>query len=174
MGLEADLRILRPIAPRRDRERHPRPEVRRGAQPSPLGDAFPPTLPGWPSRSWPTIWPAGPPRIGLGDPAATTKTLRRRLFSLAGPHHSAKTRRLTLHLPQGRPWRNRFSSALARIARPAAPFLTTTTASDPSAALPDCLVDLRQVGPRVSPAAICTLISPVASTAARPKSPSRR
>ena len=47
-------------------------------------------------------------RIGLGEPVATTtKTLRRRFFSLAG--------RLTLHLPQGWPWRNHFSSALARL-----------------------------------------------------------
>ena len=46
-------------------------------------------------------------RIGLGEPVATTKTLRRRFFSLAG--------RLTLHLPQGWPWQNQFSSALARL-----------------------------------------------------------
>ena len=38
---------------------------------------------------------------------ATTETLRRRFFSLAG--------RITLHLPQGWPWQNQFSSALARL-----------------------------------------------------------
>ena len=37
-------------------------------------------------------------RIGLGEPAATTKTLRRRCFSLA-VRLTRKARRLTLHLP---------------------------------------------------------------------------
>ena len=53
-------------------------------------------------------------RIGLGEPVATTKTLRRRFFSLAG-HLTRKARRLTRHLPQGWPWQNQFSSALARL-----------------------------------------------------------
>ena len=52
-------------------------------------------------------------RIGLGEPVATTKTLRRRFFSLAG-RITRKARRLTLHLPQGWPWQNQFSSALAK------------------------------------------------------------
>ena len=53
-------------------------------------------------------------RIGLGEPVATTKTLRRRFFSLAG-RLTRKARRLTLHLPQGWPWQNQFSSALERL-----------------------------------------------------------
>ena len=53
-------------------------------------------------------------RVGLGEPAATTKTLRRRFFSLAG-RLTRSARRLTLHLPQGWPWQNQFSSALARL-----------------------------------------------------------
>ena len=53
-------------------------------------------------------------RIGLGEPVATTKTLRRRFFSLAG-RITRKARRLTLHLPQGWPWQNQFNSALARL-----------------------------------------------------------
>ena len=53
-------------------------------------------------------------RIGLGEPMATTKTLRRRFFSLAG-RITRKARRLTLHLPQDWPWQNQFSSALARL-----------------------------------------------------------
>ena len=53
-------------------------------------------------------------RIGLGEQLVTTKTLRRRFFSIAGrPTHSA--RRLTLHLPQHWPWENQFSGALARL-----------------------------------------------------------
>ena len=41
-------------------------------------------------------------RIGLGEQIVTTKTLRRRFFSLAG-RLTRKARRLTLHLPQGWP-----------------------------------------------------------------------
>ena len=51
-------------------------------------------------------------RIGLGQQVATTKTLRRRLFSLAG-RLTRKARRLMLHLPRRWPWQDQFSSALA-------------------------------------------------------------
>ena len=53
-------------------------------------------------------------RIGLGEQLATTKTLRRRFFSLAG-RLTRSARRLTLHLPQDWPWRNQFGRALARL-----------------------------------------------------------
>ena len=53
-------------------------------------------------------------RIGLGEPLVTTKTLRRRFFSLAG-RITRKARRITLHLPQHWPWENQFSRALARL-----------------------------------------------------------
>ena len=53
-------------------------------------------------------------RIALGEGVATTKTLRRRFFSLAG-RITRKARRLTLHLPHSWPWENQFSSALARL-----------------------------------------------------------
>ena len=53
-------------------------------------------------------------RIGLGEPAATTKTLRRRFCSLAG-RLTRSARRLTLHLPHGWPWQNQFSAALAKL-----------------------------------------------------------
>ena len=53
-------------------------------------------------------------RIGLGEQLVTTKTLRRRFFSLAG-RLTRKARRLTLHLPQGWPWQNQFSRALAKL-----------------------------------------------------------
>ncbi len=52
-------------------------------------------------------------RIGLGEQLVTTKTLRRRFFSIARLTHTA--RRLTLHLPQRWPWENQFSCALARL-----------------------------------------------------------
>ncbi len=53
-------------------------------------------------------------RIALAEPAATTKTIRRRFFSLAG-RITRKARRLTLHLPQGWPWETQFNRALARL-----------------------------------------------------------
>ena len=53
-------------------------------------------------------------RIGLGEQLVTTKTLRRRLFSLAG-RLTRKARRLTLHLPRRWPWEAQYSSALARL-----------------------------------------------------------
>ena len=52
--------------------------------------------------------------LGEGEAVATTKTLRRRCFSLAG-RLTLSARRLTLHLPQGWPWEIQFSSALARL-----------------------------------------------------------
>ena len=53
-------------------------------------------------------------RIGLGEQVVTTKTLRRRFFSMAG-RLTRSARRLTLHLPQRWPWENQFSRALARL-----------------------------------------------------------
>ena len=53
-------------------------------------------------------------RIGLGEPVVTTKTLRRRFFSLAG-RLTRSARRLALHLPQRWPWEAQFSGALARL-----------------------------------------------------------
>ena len=53
-------------------------------------------------------------RLGLGEQIVTTKTLRRRFFSLAG-RLTRSARRLTLHLPQRWPWETQFSDALARL-----------------------------------------------------------
>ena len=53
-------------------------------------------------------------RLGLGEQVVTTKTLRRRFFSLAG-RLTRSARRLTLHLPKGWPWEAQFSGALARL-----------------------------------------------------------
>ena len=53
-------------------------------------------------------------RIGLGEQVVTTKTLRRRFFSLAG-RITRSARRLTLHLPQRWPWETQFDRALARL-----------------------------------------------------------
>jgi hypothetical protein len=53
-------------------------------------------------------------RLGLGAGIVTTKTLRRRLFSLAG-RLTRSARRLTLHLPARWPWAIEFSTALVRL-----------------------------------------------------------
>ena len=52
-------------------------------------------------------------RIGLGEQVVTTKTLRRRFFSLAG-RLTRSARRFTLHLPQRWTWETQFDRALAR------------------------------------------------------------
>ena len=53
-------------------------------------------------------------RIGLGEQLVTTKTLRRRFFSIAG-RLTRSARLITLHLSQGWPWETQFSCALARL-----------------------------------------------------------
>ena len=53
-------------------------------------------------------------RIGLGERLVTTKTLRRRFFSIAG-RLTRSARLITLHLSQGQPWETQFSCALARL-----------------------------------------------------------
>jgi len=53
-------------------------------------------------------------RIGLGDGIVTTKTLRRRLFGLAG-RLTRSARRVRLHLPARWPWAVGWTSALARL-----------------------------------------------------------
>ena len=53
-------------------------------------------------------------RIGLDEQLVTTKTLRRRFFSLAG-QLTRSARRLTLHLPRRWPWETQFDRALARL-----------------------------------------------------------
>jgi hypothetical protein len=53
-------------------------------------------------------------RIGLGAGIVTTKTLRRRLFTLAG-RLTRSARRVRLHLPARWPWAVGWTSALARL-----------------------------------------------------------
>jgi len=53
-------------------------------------------------------------RLGLGEGIVTTKTLRRRLFGLAG-RLTRSARRLTLHLPARWPWAIGWSTALVRL-----------------------------------------------------------
>jgi hypothetical protein len=53
-------------------------------------------------------------RLGLGEGIVTTKTLRRRLFSLA-ERLTRSARRWRLHLPVDWPWAAEFAAALARL-----------------------------------------------------------
>jgi hypothetical protein len=53
-------------------------------------------------------------RLGLGAGIVTTKTLRRRLFGLAG-RLTRSARRVRLHLPARWPWAAGFAAALARL-----------------------------------------------------------
>jgi len=53
-------------------------------------------------------------RIGLGEGIVTTKTLRRRLFSLPG-RLTRSARRVSLHLPARWPWAIGWSTALVRL-----------------------------------------------------------
>ena len=53
-------------------------------------------------------------RIGLAEGIVTTKTLRRRLFAVAG-RLTRSARQLTLHLPARWPWAVNFTAALARL-----------------------------------------------------------
>ena len=74
-------------------------------------------------------------RIGLGERIATTKTLRRRFFSLAG-RLTRSARRLTLHLPDRWPWAEKFTPRLGPAASHSTPGLTAPSATDPPTGQP--------------------------------------
>ena len=86
-------------------------------------------------------------RIGLGEPVVSTKTLRRRSFSLAG-RLTRSARRLTLHLPQRWPWENQFSRALARLRALPLPALRRPSPADPPSGQLNVPTNSRQLGPR--------------------------
>ena len=98
----------RPPPTRRGGERHPRPEVRRRTEPAGRFAA---------NAAWLAVQVMAhnlARGIGLEERASTTKTLRRRFFSLAG-RLTRSARCLTLHLPQRWPWETQFGRALARL-----------------------------------------------------------
>ena len=102
-------------------------------------------------------------RTGLGEQVVTTKTLRRRFFSLAG-RITRSARRLTLHLPQGWPWETQFTRALARL-RGAIACLTAPTAPDTSTRLPNRSTESHRPGPRVFPCMLSRAPAPLPRTA---------
>ena len=74
-------------------------------------------------------------RTGLGEQVVTTKTLRRRFFSLAG-RITRSARRLTLHLPQRWPWGNPIQSRPGPTASHSTPGLTAPSATELPTAQP--------------------------------------
>ena len=92
-------------------------------------------------------------RIALGEPVATTKTLRRRFFSLAG--------RLTRKHPASATGLDLGKTVQQRpdpVANPATPLLTAALPSDPSPRLLDRLAGPRHAGPPLQSA---LMISPL-------------
>ena len=71
-------------------------------------------------------------RIGLGQQIVTTKTLRRRVFALAG-RITRSARRLTLHLPRRWPWEGAVQPRPGPAASHSTPSLTAPSATDPPA-----------------------------------------
>ena len=70
-------------------------------------------------------------RIGLGEQLVTTKTLRRRFFSIAG-RLTRSARRLTLHLPQRWPLGKPVQPRRGTAASDSTPSLTATLVSTPT------------------------------------------
>ena len=103
-------------------------------------------------------------RIGLGERIATTKTLRRRFFSLAG-RLTRSARRLTLHLPDRWPWAGEVQPRLGPAASHSTPGLTAPSATDPPTGQPKIPADSRQPGPREFPAAYSLAIPRIAAPA---------
>ena len=141
----------RPPPPRRDLERHPGPEVRRGAQPSPLGTLRRQRrLAGGPGDG-PQPGPVDRPhRSGRAtgnhqDPQATLPLPRRTAHPLGAPPHPAPPQTLAL----GNPVQSRPGPAPSH----SSPGLTTTSATGSPAGQPKVPTESRQLGPRLFPRA---------------------
>ena len=112
-------------------------------------------------------------RTGLGEQVVTTKTLRRRFFSLAG-RITRSARRLTLHLPQRWPWETQFSRALARLRANSTPDLTAPSATELPTAQPNVPANSRHPGPRAVPSVSSVLILPPGPIVDRHRRPQER
>ena len=112
-------------------------------------------------------------RTGLGEQVVTTKTLRRRFFSLAG-RITRSARRLTLHLPQRWPWETQFSRALARLRAIPLPDLTAPSATELPTAQPNVPANSRHPGPRAVPSVSSVLILPPGPIVDRHRRPQER
>ena len=111
-------------------------------------------------------------RIGLGEQIVTTKTLRRRVFALAG-RLTRSARRLTLHLPQRCPWETQFSRALTRLRAIRTPNLTATRPPVPPTSPPTRASPVRERSCR-SPIPPSRSPHPLRPPSASPKAPADR
>ena len=112
-------------------------------------------------------------RTGLGEQVVTTKTLRRRFFSLAG-RITRSARRLTLHLPQSWPWETQFSRAPGPTASHSTPGLTAPSATELPTAQPKVPANSRHPGPREFPAVYSLTIPRIAVPADGHRDPVRQ
>ena len=112
-------------------------------------------------------------RIGLGEQIVTTKTLRRRVFALAG-RLTRSARRLTLHLPKRWPWEEKVTRALARLRAIPLPAGWRPSATDPPSGQLNIPANSRHPGPRVSLAASSPAISLTTAAAGRHRCPQKR
>ena len=155
--------------PRRDRECHPRPQVRRRAEPSSPRAASPPTPPGWPPQVMAHNLARWTARLGLGEQIVTTKTLRRRVLRLGRAAH-----------PLGTPVDSASSPALALGgSSSAAPSPgckrfhsqpDDPSATDPSTGQPNVPANSR---PLRSASVSCCVLSPPSCPAQRPQTSNR-
>ena len=160
------LALDRPSPPRRDRERHPRPQVRRGTEPSPLGALRRQrSLAGRPSDGAQPGTLDSAHRSGRAagdhqDPPTTLPLYRRTAHPLGAPPHPASAKALALGNPvQRRP---------GTTARHPTPGLTAPSSPDPLTGQPIVPANSRQVSPRRAPLACPLRIPPAMATAGRP------
>ena len=107
-------------------------------------------------------------RIGLGERIVTTKTLRRRVFALAG-RITRSARRLTLHLPQDWPWEEQVQPCPGPTASHSTPSLTA-----PVRQCPNVPANSRQSGPRAPLTVSYPAISLTTATVGRHRHPQKR
>ena len=120
-------------------------------------------------------------RIGLGQQIVTTKTLRRRVFALAG-RLTRSARRLTLHLPRSWPWEDPVQSRPGPAASHSTPSLTAPVmpltqrpcqlAPTSSAGVPCCLFSCHPAHPssRRRPLGACAVTEVPPPTSHLPQS----
>ena len=112
-------------------------------------------------------------RTGLGEQVVTTKTLRRRFFSLAG-RITRSARRLTLHLPQRWALGNPIQSRPGPTASHSTPDLTAPSATELPTAQPNVPANSRHPGPRAVPSVSSVLILPPGPIVDRHRRPQER
>ena len=112
-------------------------------------------------------------RTGLGEQVVTTKTLRRRFFSLAG-RITRSARRLTLHPSPALALGNPIQSRPGPTASHSTPDLTAPSATELPTAQPNVPANSRHPGPRAVPSVSSVLILPPGPIVDRHRRPQER